>query len=209
MNVDLHVHTTAYSQCSIMSPDQLMEAAHRQGLDGVCITEHNVLWSVEEAEALSRKYDLAVFRGTEITTTGGDILVFGCHDIPDQMLTPAELKTVVDKQGGLCVAAHPFRGFLIFGFGRLELDIKGAMDNPTFSQVHGLEVCNGMVTEQENDMAAQVADALNLLKVGGSDAHSPKAVGTCVTTLWDPVRNENELVEALRAGRFSLERRKP
>jgi len=206
MKLDLHIHTTAYSPCSIMSPVQLMEAARREGLDGVCITEHNFLWPRSEANDLSKKYDLAVFRGVEITTTGGDILVFGCEDIPDGMLTPAELKSAVDGQGGLCIAAHPFRGFLIFGFGKLQLDVEGALDNPTFSQVHGLETCNGMVTEQENEMAGKVADALSLLKVGGSDAHSPKAVGTCVTTFWDVIRNENELVQALRAKRFSLER---
>lgn len=206
MKLDLHIHTTAYSPCSVMSPDQLMEAARREGLEGVCITEHNFLWSQGEADDLREKYGLAVFRGAEITTTGGDILVFGCEALPEGMLTPAELKTAVDAQGGICIAAHPFRGFLIFGFGKLELDVEGALDNPTFSQVHGLETCNGMVTEQENEMAGKVADALNLLKVGGSDAHSPKAVGTCVTTFWDVIRNESDLVNALKAKRFSLER---
>lgn len=208
MDVDLHLHTTAYSPCSSMSPGNLMQAARANGLDAVCITEHNVVFPVDEAKALTDKYGIQVFRGVEITTTGGDILVFGLEQAPTEMLTPAQLKSLVDSIGGVALAAHPFRGFLVFGFGELNMDVEAAMDNPTFSQVHGLEICNSMVTDQENDFARQVADAMGLLKVGGSDAHSENAVGSCVTTFPDPLDDERGLVEAILAGRFTLERRK-
>ncbi|MGB9618123.1 MAG: PHP-associated domain-containing protein [Desulfomonilaceae bacterium] len=208
MKIDLHIHTTAYSPCSVMSPDQLMTAALRAGLDGVCITEHHVVWPRDEADALSRKYGLAVFRGVEITTTGGDILVYGIEEAPKGMLTPAQLKSIVEAQDGLCVAAHPFRGFLLFGFGRLQLDAQSAANNPTFSQVHGIEVCNGMVTDDENNLAKTVADALGLIKVGGSDAHIAKAVGTCVTDFLHKVKDERDLINALRSGQFSVHKMK-
>ena len=63
MYLDLHLHTTAYSPCSSMSPDELMIAAKDAGLDGVCITEHNIVWPLEDVEAISKKHGLPVFRG--------------------------------------------------------------------------------------------------------------------------------------------------
>ena len=88
MEIDLHIHTTVHSPCSHMSPDEVMIAAKEAGLDGICITEHNRQWKPEDARALSEKHGLAVFRGIEITTTGGDILVFGMEDEPQEMLSP-------------------------------------------------------------------------------------------------------------------------
>lgn len=208
MYLDLHVHTTACSPCSVMSPDELMVAAKDAGLDGVCITEHNAIWTPEQAIELSRKHGLAVFRGVEITTTGGDILVYGMDEVPEGLITPAALKRQVDDAGAVAIAAHPFRGFLVFGFGALELDVEGAMDNPTFSQVHGLEVCNGLVTDDENRFADQVADALGLIKIGGSDAHRAVGVGTCVVAFDEFIDDETALAAAILGRRCRLEKRR-
>ncbi|MCA1962016.1 MAG: PHP domain-containing protein [Desulfomonile sp.] len=207
MRIDLHNHTTLYSECSIMTPDQLMTAAKTAGLDAVCITEHGRIWSRDEAGLLADRHGIPVFRGIEITTTGGDIVVFGLEQEPDRMWTPAELKARVDAVGGVAIAAHPFRGFLVFGFGALEMDIDSAKQNPTFAHVHGLEVCNGLVTEQENEFARQVAESLGMLKLAGSDAHRPEAVGSCVTVFNDTIETEDQLVAAILSGRHSVERR--
>ena len=111
-----------------MSPDDLMTAAKKAGLDGICITEHNRIWKAEDAKALSDKHGLAVFRGVEVTTTGGDIIVIGMEEEPDGMLTPPELKQKVDAANAVAIAAHPFRGFLLFGFGALSMDLESAME---------------------------------------------------------------------------------
>ena len=206
MRIDLHNHTTVHSPCSTMSPDRMMEAAKETGLDGICITEHNKIWTPEEAAALSEKHGLPVFRGIEITTTGGDILVFGMEEEPIELWTPARLKEKVDEAGGVAIAAHPFRGFLVFGFGALKMDLGDAMDNPTFAQVHGLEICNSLVTDEENRLARRVAEEMGLLGVGGSDSHRAVAVGTCVTDFEDEITNEEQLVKAILSGRFQVEK---
>ncbi len=208
MIIDLHTHTTVHSPCSVMSPDEMMVAARDAGLDGICVTEHNRLWTPDDARALSERYGIAVFRGIEITTTGGDILVFGLEEEPHDMWTPAMLKEKVDRAGGVAIAAHPFRGFLVFGFSELQMDMDAAKDNPTFSQVHALEICNSMVTDQENEMARTVADAMGLFKVGGSDAHAPGKVGTCVTVFEERISDERELVAAILSGKHHVERLK-
>ena len=189
-------------------PTRAAIAAKEAGLDGICLTEHDKIWKPEDAQALSDKHGIAVFRGIEITTKAGDIVVFGMEEEPKEMWTPELLKEKVDNAGGLAISAHPFRGFLLFGFGALQMDLGQAVKDPTFACVHALEVCNSMVTDDENNMARKVAEELGLLKVGGSDAHKPEAMGTCVMVLDDTVRNESELVQAILSDRFTLERAK-
>jgi predicted metal-dependent phosphoesterase TrpH len=208
MHFDLHTHTTKYSRCSTMSPDELMVSAKAQGLDGICITEHNKIWSREDAEALSKKHGLPVFRGMEVTTTGGDILVFGLEEEPVGIWTPSTLKAKVNASGGVAVAAHPFRGFLAFGFGALQMTVEDAIDNPTFLHVHGLEICNGLVTEDENDLARKVADELGLLGLAGSDAHKPESVATCVTRFDFRIESEEDLVAAILGRKFTVHKMK-
>jgi hypothetical protein len=45
------------------------------------------------------------------------------------------------------------------------------------------------------------------LGVAGSDAHRIDEIGRCVTIFQKEIRNEQELVEELRAGRFRTELR--
>jgi hypothetical protein len=57
-------------------------------------------------------------------------------------------------------------------------------------------------------MARRVADRLGLLGVAGSDAHRLDEVGKCVTNFEREVRTERELIEEIRAGRFTVEVRR-
>jgi hypothetical protein len=57
-------------------------------------------------------------------------------------------------------------------------------------------------------MARQVAAHLGLLGVAGSDAHRLDEVGRCVTLLEREVHTEKELIEELRARRFTTEFRR-
>ena len=96
MRLDLHIHTNSYSACSTMTPDQMAASAKAAGLDGICITEHNRIWDRQEASSLGRKHDLPIFRGMEVTTTGGDILVFGMEEETHRDVDPGRL----EGQGG-------------------------------------------------------------------------------------------------------------
>jgi predicted metal-dependent phosphoesterase TrpH len=119
-----------------------------------------------------------------------------------------DLRQKVKSEGGLMIAAHPFRGFLLFGITQLQLDEEQASQRTIFQYVDGLEVANCKVTESENDMARRVAERLGLLGLAGSDAHRLDEVGKCVTVLSQEVWTERELIEELRAGRFTIEVRR-
>jgi hypothetical protein len=106
----------------------------------------------------------------------------------------------------MMIAAHPFRGFLLFGFSELSLSVEEAAARDVFQYVDGLEICNCKVTDGENDLARQVAERLGLPGVGGSDAHAVHEVGRCVTVFEENIEDEKELVAQIRAGRFSVSR---
>ena len=107
------------------------------------------------------------------------------------------------KAGGFIIVAHPFRGFLTFGIGKLGLTPEKAMERPLFKYVDAVEVMNCKVTKKENKFAAKVAEGLNLPATGGSDAHEVSEVGIFATRFSQVITNEKELIEALRDGSYT------
>jgi predicted metal-dependent phosphoesterase TrpH len=208
VRIDLHIHTHPRSPCSAINPEDLLQEGRRLGLDGLCLTEHQHRWNVGEIENLSRNGGIQVFQGNEITTNQGDILVFGYREDVRGVVPIQDLRKEVQSAGGLMIAAHPFRGFLLFGITQLRMDVEQACQRVVFQYVDGVEVFNCKVTDPENDMARQVAARLGLLGVAGSDAHRLDEVGRCVTILEREVHTEKELIEELRARRFTTEFRR-
>ena len=51
--IDLHLHTRRYSPCAeLVPPEEIASSARRAGLSGVVLTDHDVLWSIEETKEL-------------------------------------------------------------------------------------------------------------------------------------------------------------
>jgi hypothetical protein len=203
MRIDLHIHTSPRSACSHLGLSELTEAANHRELDGICLTEHQVVWSLEEAEKFAADAKIKVFRGNEFTTNQGDILVFGFDEDIKELLTIQELQQTVKNAGGFMIAAHPFRGFKTFGIGQLQMTVEQACQRKMFEFVDAIEIGNGRLADDENDMARKVAEKLGLPGTGGSDAHRVDEVGRWVTEFEKNIRSEQELLEELRAGRFS------
>jgi hypothetical protein len=204
MRIDLHTHTAPRSPCSSIDPGDLVREAARLQLDGICLTEHQVVWQPDEVAELEAEANLKIFRGNEFTTNQGDILVFGFEKDIQELLTIEELRDQVTAAGGYMITAHPFRGFKTFGIGQLQMTVEQACTRKVFDFVDALEIRNGKVSEDENAMAAKVAARLGLPGTGGSDAHVLDEVGRWVTDFERQIENERELVEELRAGRFSV-----
>ena len=200
--IDLHVHTYPASLCSVAKVDDVIVEAKRIGLDGICLTDHNYVWDKALVDQLGRKHDFLILRGTEITTDQGDMLVFGLETPIQGIIKLDELRTLISEAGGFMIAAHPFRGFLLFGTGQLGLTPEKAKERPLFNKVDGIEVLNSKVTEKENRFASEVAQGLGLPGTGGSDAHKVSEVGFYATRFFSRITNEKELIEALKGGRY-------
>jgi hypothetical protein len=204
MRIDLHTHTLPRSPCSDLDPVDLIRETERLQLDGVCLTEHQVWWEADEISELARQTKVKILRGNEFTTNQGDVLVFGYEEDIKELLAIEDLRDQVTAAGGFMIAAHPFRGFKTFGIGQLQMTVEQACRRKVFDFVDAIEIRNGGVSDQENDMAARVAARLGLPGTAGSDAHAADEVGKWVTDFERRVESDQELVEELRAGRFTV-----
>jgi predicted metal-dependent phosphoesterase TrpH len=209
MRIDLHMHTSPLSACSYIDPHELVQEARRLKLDGICLTEHQVLWDPREMDNLAREGGIKIFRGNEYTTNQGDVLVFGFYEDIKELLLIQQLRDKVKNAGGYMIAAHPFRGFKTFGIGQLQMTVEQASKRKVFEYVDAIEIQNGKLAPDENDMARRVAEKLNLPGTAGSDAHRIDEIATAVTVFENDIRNENQLVEELQAGRFEIEDKGP
>ena len=202
MIIDLHVHTKAFSTDSILDPEEAIKEAKRIGLDGLCFTEHNKVWEIEEIRRLSRRWEFLVINGIEVDTVEGHVLVFGLHRDFEKIIRVHELREIVKQVDGVMIAAHPFKGFRAFGFSDLSLSPEQASERPVFQSVDALEGFSGKSSEKENLLAQEVARVLGMNMTGGSDAHSLEAIGKCVTIFGSDVRDEAGLIQELKKGGF-------
>jgi hypothetical protein len=148
-------------------------------------------------------------RGMEVTTDMGHIGVFGLSRYVGGIYKLAELRKVVDAEGGILIANHPFRYKLDPRFSFINPDHEPIDENhperaaklAIFTMVDAIEVLNGACSEDENVFALKVARILGKAEVAGSDSHSAGSIG-CVTTLCEEaVVDERGLIDQIKARR--------
>jgi len=190
MRLDLHIHTRA-SVCSVLSIEDILSRARTLGLDGVCLTDHDLVARESLAREGVQEDGLVVLVGMEYATAEGDFLVFGPVEKLPVGLSAREMLPRLRDLGGAAVAAHPFRSWR-------------PADPEVFSLGQGLglavECYNGRNLPRENDKARILAGCFGLAATGGSDAHDVDELGVAVTRFLRPVRSRAELVSALLAG---------
>jgi predicted metal-dependent phosphoesterase TrpH len=198
MLIDLHCHTNRYSACSSLTPEQLIDGAGRAGLDAVCLTEHDRLWTTDNIRRLAASNGVRVFRGVEITTEIGHILAFGLNELPAGLHLARSVVAAVRAAGGLVAIAHPVRS----GQPTVSRHAMAEM----FDMV---EILNGSDGEAQNQSAEALSGLVRLPGIAGSDCHTPSEIGTVATVLPDAVKDEHELVDVLRMGLHTVRRLGP
>ena len=204
--IDLHAHSYPKSDDSFMSVDELIESAKAVGLDGVCLTEHDTFWNMEEVGALSRRHDFLVLPGSEINTDTGHLLVFGLREYVFGLHKPDVLRHAVKMEGGVVIAAHPYRRRFLEEPGkqpaaRAEM-LERAGGDELFRLCDAIEAINGRGTLLENRFSRDLGDILGARMTGGSDAHRVEQMGTAATRFQRPIASLDDLIQELRAGRF-------
>ena len=187
MIIDLHLHEEIFSSCSVMSLADAVAAAQKQGLDALCVTNHNSL-DIRDSD-LIKTLEFPVFIGVEYFAIEGEIIAFGIDSIPDKKIPAQEFIDFVNDQNGFCFAAHPYR-----------INSGVADTIHSLQRLHGVEVCNGGNLLWENEKAWLACLQLGLVAVGGSDAHRPMEVGRYATWFPSEVKSVQEVVAVLRSG---------
>ncbi|TAK34735.1 MAG: hypothetical protein EPO21_08660 [Chloroflexota bacterium] len=215
MIIDMHYHTELTSNGQLRTEDllayvkrtHLIERAREKGLDAICLTEHDRIWPADAVQAVRDEFGFPVFRGMEVSSNFaayGHVLVYGMETYMGGMWYVEKLQRYVQEANGVMFVAHPFRELLTWSHNpdHKTITVEEGCTWPVFQMVHGLEVYNGGTTDKENEMAREVCRRLNLLAMGGSDAHSVVGVGNCVSIFENEVSSQEQLLEELRAGRF-------
>lgn len=192
---DLHIHTY-FSSDSIIYPDKLIKKAGKEKLNIICITDHNIF---EESSALdvyiSSSKQPFIIKGVELTTSNGDILIFGLKnnfwlDLEDP-IKPDINKVLKEVQlfNGVAIWAHPFRAYTEHLYNT---------NYNTYNDSKILESVNGRNLNIENDKAKNFAVKNNYKTIGGSDSHSVSGIASAVTIFKDTIKSEEEFIYALK-----------
>lgn len=191
MLIDLHTHESTYSGDSFQNLDEITKKAGQLGLDAVCITDHDTQALAGDIGWSSRLNGVRVFVGCEVFTFQGDILVFGVPNLPVERISIKTLHEIVSVQGGVMIAAHPYRH-----------NNRGLKDGLFHYRkyLHAVEAFNGSTFPEDNDRAVQAAKKLNLPMTGAGDSHHTEAIGRFATFFTDRIKEVKDLVRAIHEG---------
>lgn len=193
---DLHIHTSRHSPDSQLNPFRLVRVAKNLGLQGIVITEHDKIWTQAELDELrAATPGIMVFAGVEVSAAEGHFLCYGVKDISKipAGITVNALCEEMHQQSGAVVAAHPYR------WGQ---DFSAIMDEQKPS-LDGVEVMSKNMTTAERQKIQEFLKTYGgqpLCQLGNSDSHEEKTIGLCQTTFTSSIRDEKDLIEALRCG---------
>src|SRR5215831_7787000 len=105
VRVDCHLHTVASGDANL-TVEQLAVRARENGLDVVCVTDHNE--TAAAVAAAERDLGVRIVVGEEVRTPDGDVIgLFLTERIP-YVLPLAEVVGRIRAQGGLVYVPHPF-----------------------------------------------------------------------------------------------------
>lgn len=188
IKADLHTHTVR-SFDGRQSPDQLVAAAKKKGLQAVAITDHGRFSTLPE-----QLDGILLIPGCEFYSDAGHITGLFMERVPElHRMTGAEAVEEIHRCGGIAVLAHPFQKP-----DRTEKELAFDAD--------AIETANARAAYKNPDAnthAAAYAEARGLPALGGSDAHSVQEVGNAYTVIECNELSRDALKQAILCGNCS------
>jgi len=201
---DLHVHSTA-SIDGLGTPSMIIRNALKRGLSGLAITDHNNNKAVASVRAVAPE-GFIVIPGVEYATDHGHILALFCEKFAENVSRDSigrfslkELAPFIRENGGLLVAAHPYRYKAYLA----ESEPFG-LSPSLLQQIDGMESVNARDLARSPQIPMRVEEAAKangLFITGGSDGHVPLEIGGGYTEFpFDTGRDLASLRQALIEG---------
>ena len=205
MFLDLHCHSVSSddSRSTVEQYVKWVQVLRKRGyvVDGIVLTEHRKFDYDKDYSALAEQNGLLIFKGSELDTRFGHVLVYGVSegltrdiDFSDVRMDARELMQAARHHDAVAIPAHPGR----FGIGLIEY-IRQGEDFPGLDMV---EILNGGGRAGENERAEELCQQFGYLGIGGSDAHFTSHIATCMTEFRARIANEGQLVDALLSKQF-------
>ncbi|MEX2721927.1 MAG: CehA/McbA family metallohydrolase [Candidatus Wukongarchaeota archaeon] len=187
---DLHVHTN-YSRDGISSVEEVLTRAKALGLNGLAITDHDVISGALKALRIADKFGLIVIPGIEITTIEGHILVLGIKSLIPKKLRAVETVIKARDLGGAVIVPHAY-DYLRRAIGR----VTDSLDVDAVEALNG-----GEFLPFSNIFARKLAERRKLPMTAGSDAHSIETLGCAYTVIQEEVSDYQDVIHAIKKGK--------
>jgi predicted metal-dependent phosphoesterase TrpH len=186
VKAELHVHT-AYSNDSIITPEELVFYAKKRGLNAVAVTDHN---QVEGALKIAKETDFMIIPGTEVSSLQGHIVGLNVNEIVPRDLSADETVDKIHMAGGIAIACHPYAL------------LKGSIGRHVTAKFDAIETINASTFpfRSASSKAEKLAERFCLPRVAGTDAHYGPVIG-CAYTVIDSELNVEAILEAIVKGR--------
>ena len=225
MRIDLHSHIklTKKTVFTIEYFRESIQEAKMNGLDAIAMTEHfNTYRFYDIYEELDRHYTYTedyydvegfkVFPGMEVDVKfGGHILVIGTrtsildlrsrlqpHTDVDHFVEFEQLLDWCDELSLLRIGAHPFR----------ESNSLTQHDASTLKRLHGFDLnAKDLYTYGPGmrDTVMELAIAIGIPMVAGSDTHHPLQFGSVMNQLDSDYDRVADISACLQQGRYQIE----
>ena len=183
LKLDLHVHTNRSSD-AFTSPKQLATICRDRGLDGLAITDHNVL-------AVDSSDELVILPGIEISTRHGHVIGLGVSEAVPRGLSADETIRRISDLNGVSIIPHPY-------------DLLRSSVRPHLLTVRpdAIEVINSssFLHSVTWKRARNFAEKEKYPMTAGSDSHIPQTIGRAYTEVECGSKDAESVMASLRSG---------
>jgi predicted metal-dependent phosphoesterase TrpH len=186
LKLDLHVHTNRSSDART-PPEQIPTLVKEHGLDGLAITDHNILSTDTSSE-------IVILQGMEISSKDGHIIGLGISEAVPRGLSGDATIRRIRELGGISIIAHPYDFF------------RSAV------RPHLLTVCPDLIEVINSSSflhsitwrrARKFAVNGEYPMTAGSDSHIPETLGRAYTEIECLSRDRRSVLAALKSGNTS------
>lgn len=174
LQIDFHVHSEG-SYDGHEPIELILEHAADIGLDGVVVTDHDVIHESKRAAARAAEYGLIGVPGVEVSTAHGHLLAIGVDAMPPRRAPYDETVAWIRDHGGVAIVPHPFQR------------TRHGVRKKNIPDVDAIETFNAwLFTGYKNQRARRYAEAYGYPTVAASDAHTLPYVGRAYTEITVP-----------------------
>jgi predicted metal-dependent phosphoesterase TrpH len=187
MKAIIHLHSK-YSFDCLTPPEKLVDMAIKNGVDVLCITDHDTIQGSVHAKNYAQKQygnAIKIIIGAEYKTDCGDII--GLNLSEEIRATAAQdVIKAIKEQNGLVLLPHPY-------ISHKQIDFLA-------EQADAIEVINSRASYSANKMAIELAENLGKPDYVASDAHFLSDAALCINQFHTPLNSsfEEALIHAKR-----------